>query len=369
MINQIHRESQIGIKMLSDADLGISPDSHQTHIGLFESTFDFTNTQHLTASSLLIFDSSAFDVLTLLDYIENLDGSFRSPKIRQGYAEELVMRDIPFDSALIKIREIANDYPANLDWYLLWIMLESTELVFLLFQDNSTDFREIQNIVGTIGERQTLTTTATNFERLVAYLNGKLNQVNSDYYTELEIQAQVGEQDTTQRKIPRPYDLEKANELFKKTGLKGEELLFQYLEHEKTNLGIRNLKWMNKNRESGLPYDFEITYNNNDIFFSDAKSTGYRFEQPIVISSGELKFINENKEKFLIHRLYSIYDDPKLRVCNNIYHVSDIFNPLYQTFSTSLNANGLSSMGSKLLVPTDLNGLDFDNEISVDINP
>lgn len=67
---------------------------------------------------------------------------------------------------------------------------------------------------------------------------------------------------------------------------------------------IKDFKWINQSKETGMPYDFEITNLDNSIVFSDAKSTSYKFELPIILSSGELNFINHNKDKYLIHRLY-----------------------------------------------------------------
>ncbi len=76
------------------------------------------------------------------------------------------------------------------------------------------------------------------------------------------------------------------------------------------------------------------------------------FEQPMVLSTGELSFIDRHKENYLIHRIYSINDEPKFKICNNIFRISDIFLPNLEIFDNSLNDNGLSIRNLNLAVPT-----------------
>jgi hypothetical protein len=367
MVNQVHRDSVIGVKKLSQADLGTSITSNQTHIGLFDGTLSFLIGEHQTIASQLIYQNRVCDLLSLLDYIENPDGSFRSPKIRKGNESELVVGNSTVNSVVREIRDIISIRP-NSDWFLLWLGLDTNELVFLLFEGNSTDYNEISQIVGQLGMRQQIDNTSQNFRPLVTYLNNKIENVNIEYYEELEIASQTGEEKVSKRFVPRIRDIEKANKLFKDTGIKGEELLFRYFELQKSNSEIKDFKWMNQSKESGLPYDFEITNLDNSLIFSDAKSTSYKFELPIVLSSGELNFINENKDKYLIHRLYSINEEPKLRICDNIHTVSDIFIPNFNILNHSLNQENLSVKGIKLAVPTDLEMLNFNNEILLNAN-
>ena len=291
MISQVNIESTIGIKRLSEADLGTSASSNQTHIGLFDGTLNFIEVQHQIISSQLIYNNQVTELLSLLDFIENLDGSFRSPKIRKGNEPELVINNSRVNSVVREIREITNG--TNLNWYLLWFGLDTNELVFHLFGDDSTDFQEIQQIIGEIGTRKQIENTSVEFGNLINYLSQKVDAINLEYYEELEISTQTNTEQVTKRIIPRVRDIEKANKLFNETGLKGEELLYEYLELQKSNDFIKDFKWMNQSKETGFPYDFEITDNDNSLIFSDAKATRYKFEQPIILSSGELSFINE----------------------------------------------------------------------------
>lgn len=362
MIYQVHKDAVIGIKKLSEADLGTGLTSNQTHIGLFDRTLNFLTEEHQIISSQLIYETRVFELLSLLDYIRNPDGSYRSPKIRKGNEYELIVGDSRVNSVVREINEIIQISPRD-DWYLLWLGLDTNELVFLLIKTGSRDFNEISRIVGTIGIRQQIDSTSSQFIPIVSFLNRKIESVNIQYYEELEIASQTGEERVSRRIIPRVRDIEKANKLFKETGIKGEELLYKYFEQQKSNSEIKDFKWMNQSKESGMPYDFEIRNQDNSLMFSDAKSTNFKFELPIVVSSGELQFINENKHRYLIHRLYSINEEPKLRVCDNIHMVSDIFMPNYEILKETLSKDNLVVNGIKLTVPTDLEILNFNNEI------
>lgn len=70
IINEVHQQNTIGIKKLSDSDLGNSPTRNQTHIGLFEETLRFIDIDHHLIPSILIYDDKAIDVLSLLDPIK-----------------------------------------------------------------------------------------------------------------------------------------------------------------------------------------------------------------------------------------------------------------------------------------------------------
>lgn len=365
MISQVNIESTIGIKRLSEADLGTSITSNQTHIGLFDGTLNFIEVEHQIISSQLIYNNQVTELLSLLDFIENPDGSFRSPKIRKGNEPELVINNSRVNSVVREIREITNGTTSN--WFLLWFGLDTNELVFHLFNENSTDSQEIQQIIGQIGTRRQIENTSAEFGNLINYLSQKVDSVNIEYYEELEISTQTNTEKITKRIIPRVRDIEKANKLFKETGLKGEELLYQYLELQKSNDFIKDFKWMNQSKETGFPYDFEIINNDDSLFYSDAKATRYKFEQPIILSTGELQFINQNKENYLIHRVYSVFDEPKLRICDNIHKISDIFMPNYNTFNTNLRKEKLIPK-INLSVPTNLEIITFENEILLSAN-
>jgi hypothetical protein len=72
-----------------------------------------------------------------------------------------------------------------------------------------------------------------NYNSLLGFLNNLVNNGNIQYAEELEIASQTGEVNLTKRVIYRIRNIEKANKLFKETGIKGEELLYQYFDFKK----------------------------------------------------------------------------------------------------------------------------------------
>lgn len=363
MIHTIHRDALIAIKRLSSADLGIGYSSNQTHIGLFENSLVFLQDVHSTVNSQLIHENTVYDLLSLLDFIQNPDGSFRSPKIRKGTREELeVVDSYRINSVVRQIRDISAKHP-NRDWYLLWLGLESGELVFLLFDNFSSDFQEISRIVGDLGLRKVIDKSSSELQQIVNYLNTKIGDANLEYYEELEIAVQFGQTQTTKRFFPRVMDFNKAYELSQKTGADGEQILYQYFEKQKRAALIKDFNWVNQSMETGLPYDFVITNLDNSKIYSDAKSTSYQFDLPIILSLGELNFIFQNKENYHIHRLYSIHSEPKLRICDNMHGISKIFLPKYEAMARSLEKDGLKVRGTKLAVAPGHNELLFGQEI------
>lgn len=129
MFFKINAECHIGFKKLTAADLGIGT-SHQTHIGLYEGVLNFLPDVDVVSTAMLICDGYCDIIKCYFDRIENLDGTFRSPKIRIGGSEESVVK---------RIREFASA-DTGADWYLLWFGLESEELVFILLNANSEDY-------------------------------------------------------------------------------------------------------------------------------------------------------------------------------------------------------------------------------------
>jgi hypothetical protein len=354
MVNQVHENSVIGIKRLTSSDLGFA-NNGVTHIGLFKDTFNFLDiSERRSLVSTLIYQNSTFDLLSIFDPITRADGTLDAPKIRKGDGDELIVGNVKMDSVVRQVRRIA-ETNVNTERYLLWFGLDTDELVYLLFDRDSNDFSSITGIIGRIDERKIkIGNNIVEFRLLIQFLNSKVETVNFEYYEELEVASQTGSISTSKRVIPRVRDIAKANKLFKETGIKGEELLYQYFERQKSISTIKDFKWMNQSMETGMPYDFEITNLDNSIVFSDAKSTSYKFELPIILSFGELNFINDNRNHYLIHRLYSINETPKMRVCSSINFVSDIFIPNYDIFNQSLITESFSIRSPQLAVSPSL---------------
>jgi len=132
-----HNNAVIGIKKLSLADLGASEKSNQTHIGLFENTLTSIDDLHLIDFCYLVTEKESKKLLCLLDYIENPDGTFRSPKIRKGANNELIFDGGEMNSLVREIRRIVAENNGDRDWYLLWFATDNQHLVFILFEFRS----------------------------------------------------------------------------------------------------------------------------------------------------------------------------------------------------------------------------------------
>ena len=352
MFYKLHKKAVIGCKKLSDADLGISQSSHQTHIGLYENTLDFLSHYHQESSAQILHLDNIYDSVSMLDYIQNSDGSFRSPKIRIGDKEE--------NGTAKQIRKItASDIQAT--WYLLWFGLENEEIIFLLMEKGSEDYNFLQSKLGNLN-RSLTSKTDKNFKIIIDFLNSKVNKLSFSYLEELEILSQSNKNNSSIRNKIRRYDIEKAQKLFKQIGNQGEKLVDDYLQKEKEKKNIKDYCWVNRDNESGYPYDFEIIDNSGKNIYSDAKSTSYKFEQQMFFSAQELKFINENKN-YSIYRVFDINSSAKLKTCNNIDSISNDFIRNLNHFSTQISNNDLILSSLKIAVKPTHKNLNFNSQI------
>jgi len=230
------------------------------------------------------------------------------------------------------------------NWYLVWFGLENEELVFLLVQEQSLDYIKLVSLMGNLNSGR-IFQYHPNFNNIIFFLNNKVNNLNSSYFEELELLSQASEGVLITRRNPRKYDIIKAQKIFQRIGRQGEEVVNEHLEKQLFHKNIQNFNWVNKNTESGFPYDFEITDNSNKLIYSDAKSTSYKFEQPIFFSGQELKFINQNPN-YYIHRVFDMKENPKLKICHNIFDISHNFitnlnNFTYQVSQDYLKINSV----------------------------
>lgn len=363
MFFNLHQQTKIGYKLLTDADLGRGTSSHQTHIGLFEDTLNFITNFQQQSFAQFIYNDSLKELLSFLDPIQNPDWSYRSPKIRSANEWDLNIGGIRINSVVREIREITRKEENN-EWYLFWFGLDNEDLVFFLVRKDSQNYIDIAHIIGELDNRGVIERNNANFNQIINFLNEKVNDLNIEYEEELEVVAQTGEISIKKRRNPRTYDIEKAKAIFKEIGKKGEELVNNYLEQSKKRDEISDFKWMNKDKESGMPYDFEITKNNGEIFYTDVKSTSYKFEQKMIFSWQEFLFINQN-DNYLIHRVFDLKELPKLKICNNVKKLSNKFVSNLDSFSSDVWSYGLKINSVKVEVPPIIEHLTFDNEISL----
>lgn len=330
MIFKVHNENIFGVKKLTDADLGHN-EGHQTHIGLYEGILTYLSNEDEINESYLIYKNKCERLDCYFDRIKNPDGTFRSPKIRTGETDSIVKR----------IREYALQTDTEL--YLMWFSLDNKELLFLLFEKDSEDFKFLYNTGVIRGKFQFS-------QDILNYVFSRFNQTNENILVELELNSQGVQSRRTYRRI----DIDRANEVFRQTGRIGEELICKYLDQLRHKSEIIDFSWMNQSRESGLPYDFKIIQNNNMERFVDVKTTRFSFDSPLVFSSQETSFISHEPILYSVYRTYNIANrEPKLRICDNSKDKMKLINEDYSTYSSICQSHGYRVQSSFLVLPTD----------------
>lgn len=360
---EVNIDSRIGFKKLSKSDLGLSLTSNQTHIGLFEDTFKFTDQPHRTSLAKLIYKNESSELICLLDYIENPNGSYRSPKIRKGDHYELMVEGSQTNSVVRRIREIVSAVNPNQDWYLIWLGLTNQELVFYLVESSSDEYNAISRLIPSLAGGK-IGILDPNFNAILNLLEVKIDDSNIDYLQNLEINAQT--QDISSMPLrPRYFDIEKANKLYAQTGRKGEELIAEYFDKLKANRLIKNYDWVNRSRESSYPYDFEVLENSNQILFTDVKTTSYIFEQKMIFSNKELLFTSRNSN-YHVYRVFDLNDsDPSLRICEDVKTLSSNLVKLISGIEIEAGKNETSINSIKFGISPTNNLLKFNSKISL----
>ena len=310
MFFELHGENRIGYKELSDADLGRSGHSHQTHIGLFDDVLTFLSNRTSIKDAMVIYNENAAILPLLFDRIQNPDGTYRSPKIRAGRRGD--------DSVLSFIRNTVKNAEENGTWYLFWFGLQSKQPVFLLVNKNSKTYEELCDFDIPFRPRvkSRLTPDHSAFQLLIKYLEGIVNVSGRSYAEELELMTQ-----TDKPKAPniRKYNFEKARIRAQKIGREGEQLVNNFFEYQKSAGEIKDFQWSNSDGESGLPYDFWVEHLDGELEYLDVKTTDYRFEQKMIFSDHEIKFASDHAGGYRVYRVYCNRDgDRRMRICNDI---------------------------------------------------
>lgn len=317
MFFKLHRENRIGYKQLTDPDLGRRPTSNQTHIGLFGDVFTFLPNDIEIDDAMVIFDENVVFLSANFNRIENPDHTFRSPKIKTGGRDAV--------SVVTFIRDKAKEYSDTTIWYLFWFGLESEQPVFFLFNKDSATYNDIISIGVDLKEnvKNRLEPKDTTYSALLNYLENIVNKSGKQIAEELEVIAQTNDKNTLNY---RTYDIDKARQIFSTIGRAGEELINKYFAEQLRKNRITHYEWKNKDKESGLPYDFSVETLQNEILYLDVKTTNYGFEQKMIFSSQEIKFVDSCQNKYYIYRVYSNNEKKYLKICNN---AKELFSPIY----------------------------------------
>ncbi len=356
MFFEAHTEGRIGYKQLTDTDMGRSI-GHTTHIGLFDDILTFLPNNY-DGSAMFIYDNKAEILDVFFDRIERENGTFDAPKIRKGGKNAV--------SVVTVIQDIVNnDRRSDLRWYLIWFGLRSEEAIFFLFNNESEHFTNVSRYINLSHHnvKSRIKHDERGFAPLISYLQDIVNQSSTEILEELEVASQIG----STKKL-RQFDVEKANEQFKETGRRGEELIAGYLDRLKYQGSIAHYEWYNKGGiESGLPYDFTMQNNNQSIVHIDVKSTLYKFAQPMIFSNQEIDFVHSSLATYYqIFRVYDISEEVKhLRICENSKdYVPSIHNCISE-FKNTLNRNNADVQSIKLAVNPEIRELRFLEEINL----
>lgn len=191
--------------------------------------------------------------------------------------------------------------------------LENQDLVFWLINSNSEDFAIIKTLVK--DNVRIIKDEDKAYASLKNIMVSKINKSSIGIQKEIEIISQTG----AVSKKYKPFDLEKAKKHIALVGKQGEELVNEYLEGLKSAKELDHFEWMNKSRESGLPYDF-ILYGTSDMQqYVDVKSTKFDFSQSIVFSNQEVEFANQfsAETNYSVYRVFDMSDSSaNLKICS-----------------------------------------------------
>lgn len=356
MLFEIHPEGKIAYKRLSDADLKRSAASNQTHIGLSNDSLTFMPDNKTEYSAMLIYNEYC-DILNCeIAKIHRADGRNDAPKISMGRKADNIVR---------KIRTFANQ-SINKDFYLFWFGLDSLTPVFWLIEEGSEDYNYLDQLcdLSTLPNRKIIILNRNHkpFIKVLDYIKAKIENVAINLEKDLELSAEMGIDDPKFKEV----DVKKAKNHIYEIGRLGETYIDEYLEEQSFFHAIKKYEWVNKSGEQGKPFDFYIEYYNGLEEWIDVKATERSFEQPIIISKNELKFITEKDERnYNIYRVYSMQNDwAKLKICSRcLKYIKKLYRDIdYMTQSMSDYKAAL--VNYKISIePTSDSFLDISNEI------
>lgn len=358
---ELHDEKIIGYKALTDADLGRSATSHQTHIGLFDDVLTFLpNEQIIEDSAMFIYESNT-DILSLnFDRIANPDGTFRSPKIKTGGRGTI--------SLVSTIREIAKSADENITWFLFWFGLKSEQAVFWMFNNQSQAYKDIISIGLELNynSKGRITINDSIFNKVLSYIESTLDISTKNVVQELEIETQIPGKLITERKIRR-YDIQRAQSIFTEIGKKGEILIAEYFDKLKFEGKIKTYNWANENSESGNPYDFYYQDLADNVIYLDVKTTKFDFEQKIIYSDKEIDFaVTRPTGCYNIYRVYNLADSgADLRICRNCSNHFKLINSNIVDFQSKLMMNEAKTQSINIAFQPTIRNLSFDSKISL----
>ena len=297
----------ISLKKINESEKG-NDTSHQTHIGLFEGSLkEYSQPRRL--HSQVLYNDKTYDCLSFIKPIIPSDKSAkkRSPAIREGNKnDDFVFNGIELKSAYKVITEIIHATDPKKNWYILWFEVDTEEIIYLLFNEDSHLKKELENTIAepvnpkkskTPWSRKIHSSEGATYTNIVELLSKKLELANLSYieYIQDLLEDEIYEPQVN-GKVTRKEDVQKNWERIRKTGRKGEEFINGEFEMLKEHGEIEDFTWMNKYSESGQPFDFKLLIDNEFVFI-DVKASVNNFEnQKFYISRNELAFISDKED-------------------------------------------------------------------------
>ena len=236
------------------------------------------------------------------------NGKWDAPNVKTGTSRG--------DSVVRKIRSFARE-KEGARFYLLWFGLDSGTPVFWLISEDSYDYSILNQYChfDSIGDKEIriVHIGENRFSDILGFIRMRLENVSVKLQRDLEMTAEI-ESDNPKFK---DSDVKKAKSYIQALGRQGEELINEYLDKERFYKKVIEYEWSNRSSEVGKPYDFWIRYSSGQEQWMDVKTTEHEFEQSIIISKNEIKFItNKEDSEYSVYRVYSKSEsEARLRIC------------------------------------------------------
>lgn len=307
MLFEIHKEGKISYKRLSNADLKRSV-SHQTHIGLSNESLTFMPDDKTEYSAMLIYKEYC-DILSCeIAKIHRANGRYDAPKISMGRKKENVVN---------KIRSFAKK-SEDKEFYLFWFGLDSLTPVFWLIEEDSPDYFFLDDYCDFFSLKdkniKIINRDDVVFSKVLQYVQSRIESTSIELQKDLELSVEL----ETENPKFKDSDVKKAKSYINEIGKQGEAFINEHLNKQKYEGLVSDFEWMNQSAEQGKPYDFYIKHSNGLEQWIDVKTTEHEFEQAVIISKNEIRFITEKKNTdYAIYRVYSKQElQAKLKICS-----------------------------------------------------
>lgn len=321
-IFQMHSEGKIGIKCLTEADLGLGK-SHQTHIGLYGEVLSYLPDHGYSEKGLLFYNHTFNFVTMLFDRITNSDGTTRSPKFRLG--------DMNTISLVGRIREIVQDAPCA-NWHLLWFGIDNGSVFSILFNDKDEIFKSLAN--------QGIVNSANN-KRVVSSADACFSSLNDilQVWVYANMQGSLGKMELSvlsQRSLSKEELYLERILNFSERSITVYHLaithLYHYLESQKQQGAILGYELSSQTGGQARSYIFTIIKKNGESKTMLLKATEFDVKQLFMLGIEDLQlmYATPSNSPIGIFRLFKVESSGcMLQICNSLPHlVSQVLDPI-----------------------------------------